>query len=378
MPVMASIQTKTGRTGEKQYVVRWRDPSGASKSKSFDRLQAARDYRADIETRLAKGTYVDPGGGKVTLREHAEHWLRLSRSSPGTKAKNRSLLNAQILPALGDVPVSKMNPLRVKEFLAAKSETLKPSTVRNLAEVLSSLSHSAVDHNLLATGWMPRRLDLPRDDADERVFLTQKQVLVLVNEAPPLYQALIYTAAQTGMRWGELAGLKASRVDLERGVIDVVQGLTYDGGKAAFSPPKTGKSRRAVGITDSTVAALREQIETYGLGEHDTVFHGPQGGLLRDDNFRKRVWQPLLASCTPERVKKGEIAEAVPPQTHFHDLRHTHVAFLIDAGWDLKSISDRLGHSSVAITGDRYGHLFAAVQQRNLGALEAQSQAARD
>lgn len=311
---------------------------------------------------MAIGTYIDPGAGKVTLRVHSKEWLKTSHASEATKAKYKSLLDAQILPALGDVPVANMTPLKVKQFLARQSKKgYAPSTVRNLAEVLSALSHAAVDNGLLTQGWTPRRLDLPRAKADERVFLDHDQVRDLVANTPPIYRALVLTAAYTGLRWGELAGLRQNRLDLEQKRLEVVEAITYTKG-VRFSPLKSGTSRRTVGLNESLVAALTEHLETFGVGLHQVVFHNRNRTVLRDDNFRKRVWLATVAKT-----------ESVPDGLRFHDLRHTHASLMILAGWDLKSVSARLGHSSVAITGDRYSHILGAVEERNLDALEAAS-----
>ena len=355
---MASIQKRKTRAGSKIYVVRWRDTGGKDKSKSFRTDKEAKAYRGEVDSTLAKGTYVDPGASKVTLRVHSTEWLKMSQAAPATKAKYKSLLDSHILPSLGDLKVAEMNPVRVKRLLAERSKKgYAPRTVRNVAEVLASLSHAAVDNGLLAKDWMPRRLDLPRPKADERVFLTHEQVADLVEHTPDIYKALVLTAAYSGMRWSEVAGLKANRIDFKKKTIDVVQALTYNNG-ARFETLKSGASRRTLQVPDKVIEAIEAHLETYGEGQDRVVFHSPRRGLLRDDNFRPRVWVPATKA-----------AKTVPDNMHFHDLRHTCASILIHAGWDVTSVSRYLGHSNPAVTLKVYIHVFESVQRRNLDSL---------
>ena len=142
---------------------------------------------------------MDPAAGKITLKAFAEGWLADHVVSASTKAKNKSLLEARILSELGSLPLESITPLRVRQFLAGLP--LAPSSVRSVAALLSNLSRTAVEDGRLKRGWMPAKLSLPRDSADERVFLTREQIQWLVRAAPALDLAMIHTAAWTGLRW---------------------------------------------------------------------------------------------------------------------------------------------------------------------------------
>jgi len=140
------------------YIVRWRY-NGLSKSKSFPRLAEAREYDAAMQHSLHVQTYVDPRAGKTTLADFAEVWLGSHAVSAATKAKYRSLLNAQINPALGSLPLDQVTPLRIRQFLANTGKA--PSTVRSLAALLSSISLAAVEDEKIRKTFMPSRLALP-------------------------------------------------------------------------------------------------------------------------------------------------------------------------------------------------------------------------
>jgi integrase len=145
-------------------------------------------------------------------------------------------------------------------------------------------------------------------------------VRALVHAAEDRDKALIHTAAWTGLRWGELVGLKRECLDLDRGTIEVREALVDVCGNISLEPPKTPGSRRTVTLVDENVALLKAHMETYPPGQFTLVFSTDRGRPIRDDNWRKRVWQPLVKSVP-----------TVPGNTRFHDLRHTHVALCIQA-----------------------------------------------
>jgi len=353
-----SISRRRNKAGQSTYIVRWRD-GDKEKSKSFKRSRDAKDYDAEIRNSLKKGTYLDPGAAKITLSDFANQWLADHTVAPSTRAKYRSLLDAQILPALGHLRLDQVTPQNVRMFLARSEK--KPSTVRTISALLSSISAAAVDDERIRKSFMPTKLALPREQADHRVFLKPEQVHALVEAAPERYQALIYTAAWTGLRWGELAGLKRSRVDLEKATLEVHVALVDHAGTLSLSPPKTPASQRTVRLTRINAEVLSKHMATYlGGGRMGLVFTTELGHALRDDNWRKRIWKPLV---------KG--IGSVPDETRFHDLRHTHVALCLAVNMNMKAIQSRLGHSSIKVTMDRYGHRLDSVEERDMASLDA-------
>ena len=351
-----SIQKRASADGKRtKYVVRWR-AKGEQLSKSFNRYAEARRWDTEIQQSLDAATYVDPRAGTVTLEAFASNWLDHHTCAASTKAKYRSLLDAQIIPALGGHRLDQVKSSDVNAFLGGTGKA--PSTVRSIAALLSSLSRVAVDDERIRKSFMPSRLSLPRAKADERVFLDEEQVQALVDAAEDRDKALIQTAAWTGLRWGELVGLKRECLDLGKGTIEVREALVDVGGKISLAPPKTPGSRRTVTLVDENLAVLSHHVDTYPLGQFTLVFSTDRGKPIRDDNWRRRVWKPLVQSVP-----------TIPDKTRFHDLMHTHVALCIQARMNLKTIQTRLGHSSIRVTGDRYAHLLQAVEERDVAAL---------
>jgi integrase len=169
------------------------------------------------------------------------------------------------------------------------------------------------------------------------------------------YGALIEFAAWTGMRSGEIAGLRARNLDLLRGLVRVRESLSEVGGELHAVQPKT-YAEREVALLRPHIPRLREYIESQpAKGPDDFVFTEPDGGQLRHVGwFYSNVFKPAVR------------AAGLPGGLRFHDLRHTHVALLVADGWHPLAISRRLGHSSITVTMDRYGHLLPKLEEELL------------
>lgn len=166
----------------------------------------------------------------------------------------------------------------------------------------------------------------------------------------PRYRALL-VAAYTGLRAGELIGLRRKHVDLLRRTITVVEQVQYIGGRHQVLLPKTAAGRSLTAVPLTVADALEEYLATFAEpGTEGLVFSAPGGGYLRLENFRKRAWQPAVT------------AAALSP-LRFHDLRHTCASLAIAAGADIKVLQQMLGHASAALTLDLYGHLFSGQAQ---------------
>ncbi len=173
----------------------------------------------------------------------------------------------------------------------------------------------------------------------------------------------VLVAVATGLRWGELTALKVKDLDLDGAVpMLTVRRAWKRNGRGAFEitdrgstylgKPKTKQSRRRVSLTPTTVAALRRAA----AGKHtdELVFTSPEGGALNRHNFYNRRWQPA-------RRRAREAGFTKSPR--FHDLRHTHAAWLLSAGVPLPVVQRRLGHQSIRITVDIYGGLLVQTHE---------------
>jgi integrase len=170
-------------------------------------------------------------------------------------------------------------------------------------------------------------------------------VNLLANEIDPRFRTLVFLAAYGGLRFGELAGLRRRRVDLLRGRVVMIETLVEANGRFILGEPKTQRSRRTVPLP-RVVVELDNHLQSYvGTTPDALVFTGEKGAPLRRAGFRRFYWQPATQKAELEGLK-------------VHELRHTFVALWVAAGVNPKEVSIRAGHSSVAFTFDRYGHLY--------------------
>lgn len=354
---MASI-TKVA-TG---WRARYRTPDGASRSKTFPRKVDAERHLAGVEHSKQSGGFADPVSGRRTFGSWWEAW-RSSRVDlrPSTLARDESYARNHILPRFGSVPLASIDRTMLRGWVAELSgKGLAPATVVKAVQLVSKALAAATDERLIARN-PAERLPLPRVEVDEMRFLAPGDVATLAGSIDPRYRVWALTAAYTGLRFGELAGLRRGRVNLMRRRLDVFEIVVEVRGHHYIGPPKTRAGRRAVPVPAFLVDELAEH--TANVEPDGFVFTAPGGGPLRAGAFRQRVWAPAVAAAG--------LAPLRP-----HDTRHTAVALWIAAGASAKEIAVWAGHSSVATVLDRYGHLLPGQEDRVTDALEAMYRAA--
>jgi integrase len=243
-----------------------------------------------------------------------------------------------------------VTPTDVQAFIAHLEEKgLAASTIRQCYLVVTGIFGSAFESDIIARTPC-RGINLPTAQHTEMRFLTPDEVEDLASAIDDRYRAFVITAAYTGCRFGELAGLRVDRIDLLRRSLTVVESLSDVNGRVRLTPPKTTSARRQIALPRYAVQALEDHLARWPLGQDGLVFTSPTGGPLRRTNFRRRVWVPAVRASVGEPLR-------------FHDLRHTHAALLIAQGEHPKVIQTRLGHSSIQVTLDTYGHLFDGLDE---------------
>jgi integrase len=341
---MATIE-KRMRNGKTTYRVRYRDPAGGQRSKVFARKADAQRFLNETETAKARGTWTDPSLGRVLFRDWlGEWWATTTNLRASTRERDESLLRRLALSRFGDAPLAAISQRDVRAWVADLSAgPLAPATVQKAYQLLGKVMGAAVDAGMLAQSPC-RRVPLPKVEREEMRFLTPAEVATLADAIQPRYRALVLVGAYGGLRIGELAGLRRSRVDLLRGTVTVAEIVVEVRGVLHMGPPKTRASRRTVGLPRFVVEELAAHLAEPGDLEA-FVFTAPEGGPLRVHNFRARVWRPATRAAGLDGLR-------------IHDLRHTAVALWIAAGANPKEVAARAGHASVSFTLDRYGHLY--------------------
>lgn len=337
-----------------RYRAVYRDETGRRRSRTFLRKSDAKGWLATEQTDRSRGQWVDPRDGEVAFAAWAEQWLAVRTVRRSTAAGDLSRYRTHLKPAFGTVALRDITPLRVKAFVADLATRRSAVTVGHAHALLSSILGDAVTEGLLLANPCTRTR-LPKPAPRKAVFLTSDQIGDLADAVDPQYRALILTAAGTGMRWGELAGLGRSSLDLLHGRLYVDRTLEQVNGTLTFGQPKSRTSRRVVTLSPRLVTLLDSHLEG---SRTDLVFTSPHGDPLSRHNFNNRVWQPAVTQV------------GLAPRPRFHDLRHSHVALLIAAGVPVKAIQERLGHASIVMTMDRYGHLLPSVDTALLAAVD--------
>jgi integrase len=264
----------------------------------------------------------------------------------------------------GGQAVASLDTLAVRGWLAGLvSRGLSPSRAKHAYYVLYAVLEAAIQAGALVRN-PAAGVRAPRSHSREMHFLSAAEVERLAEAIVPPYGVLVRFAAYTGLRAGEIAALRVKRVDLLRGTVRVVESASEVGGRLITGPTKTHAER-----TVRLPRFLRDELAAYLASrprDRDAfVFAAPKGGPLRHNNFYQRLFCPALARA------------GLPDQVRFHDLRHTCASLLIAQGAHPKAIQAHLGHSSIQVTMDRYGHLFPDALEHLADRLDVARAAAR-
>jgi integrase len=263
---------------------------------------------------------------------------------PGTLDKVTRHLRKHIIPAFGSREIATIQAADVRIWVAKLSASgLAPDTVKAIYLTFGQIMQTAeIDRLIVRTPCVG--IKLPKATAREEMhFLTADEVAALAEAITPRFRALVYTAAYGGLRAGEIGALRVERLNLLRGTLDVVASLWEGNGQHVMGPPKSGK-RRTLTIPKFLVEMLAEHLTAYP-SDTGHVFTSTEGALLRHRNFYDRHFKPAVRTAGLRDVLR------------FHDLRHTCAALLIANGRHMEEVKDYLGHSTIRVTSDRYGHL---------------------
>jgi integrase len=277
----------------------------------------------------------------------ADEWLSAAvHLKPKTRASYSSLLRTRLLPTWERVPLGKITHESVAAWVGGMAGAgLSASRIRQAVYVLSAVCEYAVRTDRLIRN-PTAGVRLPRIVRHaERRYLTHAEVAALaraVDRRGTTYGRFIRLLAYTGLRWGEATALRVRDVDLSRRRIDVQRAFADVSGVLVEGTPKSHQ-RRTVPLLPLVAVDLAEQLD--GSAPDDLVFTAPAGGPLRIGNVRSRVWNPA--------VRETGLHGLTP-----HGLRHTAASLYISAGTPPKVVQRILGHASIAITLDLYGHLY--------------------
>ncbi|QYJ15625.1 Tn916 family transposase [Rubrobacter xylanophilus DSM 9941] len=295
---------------------------------------------------LTVGGYLD-----LWLRDSVQDTVRLT-----TYQGYERVVRLHIKPALGRVKLDRLTPAHVRGLYRERLEAgLAPRMVQLVHAILHKALGQAVNDGLIPRN-VTETVKAPRPVKKEMRPLSPAQARTLLQAARGDRLEALYTLAlTTGMRQGELLGLKWEDIDLEGGILQVRRTLsTATGGGFGFNPPKTAKSRRSIRLPELALSSLRrhrrsqleERMKLAGLWQdHDLVFTTGVGTPMSRADLITRSFKPLLR-------------RAGLPDIRFHDLRHTCATLLLSRGAHAKLVQELLGHSTIAMTLDTYSHVL--------------------
>lgn len=326
-------------------------------------LQKKRQLLAELDR---NGKIISPSS--MTLEKWLNEWLELycQNLKPRTLETYRGSINYRIIPSLGKAKLKDLKQKDVQAFINALSKELSPKSVKNTDGVLHKALQKAVELDYIKRN-PADNIVLPKLEKQEMHTIPEtsfKEFISLFDG--DFFQPMVTLALYTGMRQGELLGLSWKNVNLEEKALVVRQQLTLvkgDGWK--LTSPKHDKVR-VIPLTSQALDVLKEQkerqlqweTESYGLwnNELDLVFTNELGRHCSRTTLKDH-WYKIIKESKFSYIR-------------FHDLRHTYATFLLRAGVDFKTLSELLGHSSVAFTMSTYAHVTKAMERESADKLE--------
>ncbi|WP_219419910.1 tyrosine-type recombinase/integrase [Pseudonocardia nigra] len=348
------------------YRVRYRLNDGTIfTERGFSTRREADDRAADIESDQRRDQFTDPRLAQTTIDEWIRCWSDSHHVTATTRRTYDSHIRNHILPRWSGTPLGDIARIAVKGWVnQTLRATLSDKSCQDILVLFSMILGEAVDEGLISANPC-RRLRITFAERPERPHASTDEVTTLAARMPPDAGLMTITAAYTGLRWGELAGLQWTRAHLDnrpRIDVDPKFGALHEiSGRLELGPPKSPASIRVVHLPPFLAELLSAHRESDPTARF--VFAGTHGGLHRRSNFRYRIWQPALA---------GDQQRGWAPlnqELHFHDLRHTHETWLVEDEVPRVLRLQRLGHKRKDID-DFYSHVTDTMRDRMLDALQ--------
>ena len=352
---MSWVIRRTRQDGSISYTATYRDPSGRGRSAgTFASRRDAERAGRRAETKVEDGSWLDRTAGRVTFHDYVEQvWWPSRHLEVSTRAGYRANLDKHFLPYFGAMSMADILPSTVQGWVtAAVAGGLSARSVVKYHVMLHGVFKRAVRDRVI--GYNPcADTELPKVVPAKVRILAPEDFDRLLVQIPPRYEALVLTAIETGLRWGELIALRPRHVDflrrlifVEETIVEVSKRHSPTGERMIVKPYPKNDEARTVRVSSTLVEVLAARIESLSLQRDHLLFPSVEtagGSPLSRNTFRTRVWLPAL-----ERAALGF-------PVRMHDLRHAHASWLLAGGADLKTVMDRMGHHQIQTT-QKYLH----------------------
>jgi len=327
------------------------------------------EVKEKLKAAIEKNGALDMKSGQYTVGQWLDTWMETYAKlqvRPSSYKTYQGFIENHIKPVLGDTPLEKLTAIDLqrlyKQLLESgrvectearnKPRGLSVKTVRNINQMISSALNCAVEQRLILSN-PTKGCVLPKLEKKEMKILPPENLATFFEEArrSGVFE-LYYIDLATGLRRGELLGLKWGDIDLKKGIIHVQRQILRQNGKVVEAPLKTKNSYRSIAIGAEAIEVLRDMDQT-----DEYVFPSPNGGPMSPDSVLHML-QRVLKRAGLERIR-------------FHDLRHTFSVLALQNGVDVKTLSAMLGHYSAGFTLDTYAHVTTSMQKQTANAVDS-------
>jgi integrase len=315
----------------------------------FDCYDDAVEYRLRVVDQARRGTGRSPAAARVAVGDWWAKWRSGVIRRPNTLARYDSLWRQHLGPRWAAVQLGRLTRADAQEWVQELTQSgQSPASVRKAVFAMATCVETAVKDDIIPRNPF-RGVDLPELIEDESRFLLPDEALEIEEEMDSWWRIVVPFGLDCGLRLSELCGLQVRDLDLLGRCVRVRQIVTEPAGRLAVGPPKTKAGLRVVPtLTVETVQRLAAHIAQRRLGPDDYLFVGRRGGVMRPNNWRKRIWVPA--------VLEAGLDDPLPTP---HALRHGAVALWIAAGEvDEYRLARWLGHRNPATVHKMYGHLI--------------------
>jgi integrase len=377
---MASVRKRAWKTDgvvKTSWVADYFDQAGKRRLKTFATRKAADGWLVNARHEVSQGTHT-PASTSITVGEAGDLWLIQSENDGlerSTLMQYRQHVEYHIKPLIGAVKLAELSPATIQAFRndllhGGRSRVMAKKVVGSLGAVLANaMTAGKVARNVVREQTRETRRQNRLDRRhDKRLQVgvdvpTKDEIRAMLAHAEGRWRPLMVTAVFTGLRASELRGLQWGDVDLDTGELTVRQRADRWG---SIGSPKSDAGKRTVPLAPMVANALREWRLSCPPGSGDLVFPNTKGRVDSLPNMHRRGLGAVQAAA-------GITDDPQHPKYGLHSLRHAAASLFIEQGFSPKRVQALMGHSTIQVTFDTYGHLFPAADDDRvaMGQLQA-------
>lgn len=367
------------------------------KDRSFDTLADAKAWLATAQTDAARGDFIDPRRGQMTLRAYVETiWWPGLTVAVSTRNAMKSRIWNHILPQLGNLPVASIQAQQLRSWSAGLAKSVGASTAEVMWIHLGSILSAAVeDKRIPRNPVTSTRSAKPAKKGERKArALTASQVDGIREGLRDRYRIMADLGVAAGLRQGEVLGFDPADIDESAGILHIRRQLLWDPSKPYVKLPK-GDKERDVPLSPGLLKRLLTYVEKHPPVTKELPWQGPGGpssgkvtvalltttqfkNPINPTSFNPNIWKPALAHAgiipvrdNEARAQRGVSGWKPSREWGFHVLRHTYASVQLHAGESVVSLAQWMGHATPVITLKTYAHFMPEAGQRGRAAIDS-------